>query len=88
MKKLMAIVLILGFASMSQAAGKEATGPDALAVDAACSADASTAGCGSEKVGTGLLKCLWAYKKAHKDYKFSDACKSAMHKMHDDKKAK
>lgn len=88
MKHMIVAVLILGSVTISNAAGKEATGADATAVNAACSADAGTAGCGSEKVGTGLLKCLHAYKKANKDFKFSEGCKSAMHKMHEDKKSK
>lgn len=68
--------------------GGEAKGADAQAVNAACSTDAATAGCGAEKVGTGLLKCLHGYKKAHHDFKFSDGCKTAMKTLHHDKKAK
>ncbi len=49
--------------------GGEAKGADAQAVNAACSQDAAAAGCGAEKVGTGLLKCLHGYKKAHHDKK-------------------
>ncbi len=60
---------------------------DNQAINTACTADAQTAGCGSEVVGKGLLKCLHAYKEAHKDFKFSDGCKSAMEKRHADKKA-
>ena len=48
------------------------------AVNAACSQDAATAGCGTKTVGKGLLKCLHAYKKEHKEFAFSDGCKSAM----------
>ncbi|MGZ3703582.1 MAG: hypothetical protein ACXWSD_17625, partial [Bdellovibrionota bacterium] len=55
----------------------------------ACTAEAQTAGCGSEQVGTGLLKCIHAYKKAHKkDFKLSDGCKAALQKEHADMKAK
>ena len=61
---------------------------DKDAVNAACSQDAGTAGCGSEVVGKGLLKCLHAYKKAHKEFKFSDGCKSAMKTLHADHKEK
>jgi hypothetical protein len=56
------------------------------AINSACATEAQTASCGADKVGTGLLKCLHAYKKAHKDFKFSDGCKSAMDKRHADKK--
>lgn len=47
----------------------------------------NTAGCGSEVVGKGLLRCLWAYKKANKSFKFSDACKAAMKQRKEDKQA-
>lgn len=63
---------------------KENTTPDATAVDSACTAEAATAGCGAEKVGTGLLKCLHAYHKAHHDAKPSAGCKAAMQKMRTD----
>jgi hypothetical protein len=66
----------------------EAKGPDAQAIDSACAPDAATAGCGTEKVGTGLLKCLHAYKKAHKDYKFTPACEAAKEKARADHHAK
>ena len=59
---------------------------DKEAVNAACSQDAATAGCGSETVGKGLLKCLHTYKKEHKDFKLSEGCKSAMKTLHADKK--
>lgn len=84
------VALALSFtliSSVAMAAGHEAKGPDAQAIDSACTSDAATAGCGSEKVGTGLLKCLWGYKKEHKDFKFSDGCKTAMKKAHDDRAA-
>jgi hypothetical protein len=71
-------------------AGKKASqNPDALAIDAACTAEAQTAGCGDEKVGTGLLKCVGAYRKAHKkDFKVSDGCKAALQKARADRKEK
>jgi hypothetical protein len=85
MKTLLISIAFLGLASFAQA--KENMSADAQAVDAACTQDAATAGCGNEKVGTGLMKCIHAYKQAHKDFKVSEGCKTAMHKMHDDKKA-
>lgn len=83
-------ILVLGvwFSLISAAS---ATNPafqaDAQNVNTGCTADATTAGCGNEKVGTGLLKCLHAYKMAHHDFKFSDACKTAMRQLHTDRKA-
>lgn len=59
---------------------------DAEAINAACKSDAATAGCGNEVVGKGLLKCMHAYKEAHKDYKFSEGCREAMKKMKEDRK--
>jgi hypothetical protein len=68
------------------ARGKASQKPDAQAIDQACAGDAGTAGCGSDQVGTGLLRCLRAYKKSHKDFKFSDGCKAAMKKARRDRK--
>jgi hypothetical protein len=88
MKTVFAVLALVCFSSAAFAEGKVATGADAQAIDSACSADAATAGCGSEQVGTGLLKCLHAYKKAHKDFKFSDSCREATKKARTDRKAK
>ena len=85
MKTILCTLALVLSPMISSAAGHEAKGADAQAIDAACAADAKTANCGDEKVGTGLLKCLHAYKKEHKkDFKVSDGCKSAMEKMHED----
>lgn len=81
---------LLAFAIMSQIATLSyAQDPqmatDREAVNNACSAEAATAGCGSEKVGTGLLRCIFAYKKSHKkDFKISDSCKASMKKLRED----
>lgn len=89
MKVLLAtLIASVSFVAPSAFAADAAMKADAAAIDTACSTDAATAGCGSEKVGTGLLRCLHAYKKAHKaDFKFSDGCKAAMKTMHADRKA-
>ncbi len=78
---------VILFSASSAFAADQAMKADAQNIDTACATDAATASCGSEKVGTGLLKCLHAYKKANKGYKFSDSCKAAMQQMHADKKA-
>jgi hypothetical protein len=88
MKSIFAVLALLCFSSNAFADGKVAQGADAQAIDAACTTDAATAGCGSEQVGTGLLKCLHAYKKAHHDFKFSDSCRAATKKAQADHKAK
>ncbi|MEO5666668.1 MAG: hypothetical protein ABIR96_01280 [Bdellovibrionota bacterium] len=58
---------------------------DKAAVDSSCNEEAKTANCGDQKVGSGLLKCIHAYKKEHKDFKVSDGCKSAVKKLHADR---
>ena len=58
------------------------------AINAACSAESATAGCGADKVGSGLLKCLHTYKKAHHEFKVSDGCKAAMKQRRADRKNK
>lgn len=83
---LLALTVLFSFAVYAHE-GHDMKAADAQAINDACKADASTAGCDSEVVGKGLLKCLWTYKKEHKkDFKFTDACKDAMHKMHADRK--
>jgi hypothetical protein len=66
--------------------GQGAGSADAQAVDQACTADAATAQCGSEKVGSGLMKCLGAYRKANPSFKLSEGCHEAMEKLHADHK--
>lgn len=60
-------------------AGKEA-------VNSSCAADAKTAGCEGKEFGKGLLKCLHAYKKEHKDFEVSAACKDATKQLREDRK--
>lgn len=60
---------------------------DRAAINQACAADAQTAGCSGMTAGHGLMKCLHAYKKAHKDFKISDSCKAARQKRVSDRKA-
>jgi hypothetical protein len=69
--------------------GTASTSPDAQSVDQACSAEAQTAGCSGEQVGTGLMKCIHAYKKANrKAFQISAGCKAAMQKEGQDIRAK
>jgi hypothetical protein len=60
---------------------------DAQAVNAACTAEAATAGCGQAVVGKGLLKCIHAYKEANKGFTVSAGCKAAIQQLSGDKKA-
>ena len=85
---LIKIVSVLGLALSFSTAFAGDIKADREAVNAACTQESSAAGCGTEKVGTGLLKCLHAYKKVHKDFNFSDGCKSAMKTLHADRKEK
>ncbi len=75
--------LLTGLCSVTNAVKKSA---DEQAADAACVKAAETAGCGSKEIGTGLLKCLHAYKKAHKDSTYADECKAAVKKMRQNRK--
>lgn len=92
----MKALCILAFALMSFTAfaeDSETKEPNksahAQAVNAACATDAQTAGCSGKEVGTGLLRCLHAYKKAHKkEFKFSDGCKAAMKEGREARKEK
>ena len=87
MKKIILVSFLFSILSANSFAGENKSA-DAQAVDSACSQDSATAGCGSEKVGTGMLKCMHAYKKEHHEFKFSDGCKSAMKTIHQNKKSK
>ena len=88
MKNIFAAVLGLSFVVSSLVFAADATmKADREAINTACASDAKTANCGDEKVGTGLMKCLHAYKMANKTYKFSDSCKDAMKQLHADKQA-
>ena len=54
-----------------------------------CLPDAKAASCKDkkgeyEKFGGGLLKCLWAYKKDHPEFKVSEGCKASMKGMRRD----
>ncbi len=69
----------------NQGGGKGQMKADAQAINQACKSDASNTGCGGEVVGKGLLKCMHAYKQAHKDYKFSEGCRDAMKQMREDR---
>ena len=52
----------------------------------ACASDVATTGCTGE--GKEKMKCLHDYKKANKDFKFSEGCKSAFHENREEKKQK
>ena len=61
---------------------------DRNSVDASCSNEGQVAGCGNDVVGKLLFKCINTYKKAHKKtFQISSGCKSAIKKLHADKKA-
>ena len=56
------------------------------AVEAACSEDATKTGCAGQQVGEGLLKCMKAFKEAHKDFTFSESCKNARQELREERK--
>jgi hypothetical protein len=69
-----------------------AKGGDRAAKDAeikkACAAEIATSGCGDKELGKGLLKCLHAYKKEHKDMVISDSCKNERKELKEARQAK
>ncbi len=86
MKALLATAALLVISFNVQAEdGKGKMKADAQAINQACKNDAANTGCGGEVVGKGLLKCMHAYKQAHKDYKFSEGCRDAMKQMKEDR---
>ncbi len=85
-KALFATAALLAFSAGAYADNpKGEIKADAQAINQACKGDASNTGCGGEVVGKGLLKCMHAYKQAHKDYKFSEGCRDAMKQMKEDR---
>lgn len=76
------LVLTLGLSS-AFAADKAELKADKSAANAACAEDAKVAQCkeGESTLGKGLMKCFHAYKKEHKDFKPSQACKESLEKV-------
>jgi hypothetical protein len=64
---------------------------DATQVDSACKSDGQMAGCGTEVVGKGLLKCLHQYRKTqratNKAFAYSPGCQGAIAKLRADRKS-
>lgn len=56
-------------------------------VDTACTQEAQITGCSDKSADKGLLKCMSHYRKSHKSFKLSPACKAAVQKFHSDKNA-
>lgn len=91
MKKALAIIVIassvFAFANEGHKAEHKAKAAEhKAAINTACTADAEKAGCADKEVGSGLLKCLHAYKKANKDFQISESCKSSTKSLRDEKK--
>ena len=86
MKMLFAATLAFSFSAVANAEEKGLLKEDAQVINAACQPEAAATGCGGEVVGKGLLKCMGAYKKAHRDFRFSPGCRDAMKRMRADKR--
>ena len=82
------IVSLVFLSSFSMAVDKAQMQADRDAVKSACTAEATQAGCAGQEVGKGLLKCMGTYKKANKDFKMSEGCKSAMQKLKSDRQSR
>jgi hypothetical protein len=87
LSKKFALAILIAVSYSTAHAVDQAIQADRQNIESACVADSATAGCGTEKVGKGLLKCLHAYKKANKGFKFAPSCKSAMAQLRNDKKS-
>jgi len=74
MLKSVLVTLVL-VASVSSFAKGDRAAKDAE-IKKACAAELAASGCGDKELGKGLLKCLHAYKKEHKDMVISDSCKN------------
>ena len=79
-------VLSLALSVAHGADKKEERKADKEAVNSSCAADAKTAGCEGKEFGKGLIKCLHAYKKEHKDFQVSSTCKDATKQLREDRK--
>ncbi len=81
-------VLAMFAAATSVAAPNPTLKADRQAINSACSGDGQTAGCAGKEFGTGLLKCIWAYKRANrKTFKVSQQCRAATQKWRADRRA-
>ena len=81
---LVSLVLV---ASVSSFAKGDHAAKDAE-IKSACSAEIAASGCGDKDLGKGLLKCLHAYKKEHKDMVVSESCKSLRKELRDKRQSK
>lgn len=86
MKAILAITLMISTLSIAYSA--ESQMASAQAINTTCTEEAETAKCGNDKVGTGLLKCLRTYKRAHKDFKITESCEASLKQLRRDVKAK
>ena len=86
MIKALMVSLVLITSTVSMAKGDRAAKDAEL--KSACAAEISVAGCGNKDLGKGLLKCLQAYKKEHKDMVISESCKNLRKEFRDERKTK
>jgi len=88
LKTLFTLATLFSISTFANAEPDAKMKSDAQAVNAACTAEAATAGCGQAVVGKGLLKCIHAYKEANKGFTVSAGCKAAIQQLNSDKKGK
>ena len=92
MKKALAIVVLATSAfAFANDPGKKAemkakVAEHKAAVEQACASDAEKAGCSGKEIGSGLMKCIHAYKKANKGFELSESCKASAKSLRDEKK--
>ena len=86
MLKSVMVTLVL-IASVSSFAKGDHAAKDAE-IKSACATEIATAGCSDKDLGKGLLKCIHAYKKEHKDMVVSESCKNVRKELRDKRQAR
>lgn len=87
MLKSVMVTLVLVASVSSFAKGEQRAAKDAE-IKKACAAEIAASGCGDKDLGKGLLKCLHAYKKEHKDMVISESCKNGRKELREARQAK
>lgn len=78
--------LLITLTALTLSATAYAHGDQGGMMKEACAADVATTGCTGE--GKEKMKCMHEYKKANKDFKFSEGCKMAFKDAREDRKEK
>lgn len=88
MKLILTTLLISILSLLTTTAHATSLKADKENIDSVCQSDARMANCQNLQAGSGLLKCLHAYKKVHKNFQLSDVCNAAIMKTKADREMK